>query len=66
MDPTTISIYANHIDELKNLDDAIEHIANAHVNTRVMLESYPVIGEYLLTAIKEILDNIINSEIIKV
>lgn len=51
----SVYAYASHIDELEKLGDAVEHIAKAHVNTRVIAEQYPVIGECLLTAMKEVL-----------
>ncbi len=51
----SVYAYANHIDELDKLGDAVEHIAKAHVKTRVIAEQYPVIGECLLAAMKDVL-----------
>lgn len=62
---TSIYIYANHIDKLEKLSDVIKHIAYAHVNTHVISEQYPVIGEYLLIAMQEVLGDVINTEIIE-
>lgn len=51
----SVYAYASHIDELEKLDDAVENIAKVHVKTRVIAEQYPVIGECLLTAMKDVL-----------
>lgn len=51
----SVYAYASHIDELEKISGAVESIAKAHVNTRVIAEQYPVIGECLLTAMKEVL-----------
>ncbi len=51
----SVYAYASHIDELEKLGTAVEHIAQAHVNTRVIAEHYPVIGECLLAAMKDVL-----------
>jgi len=51
----SVYAYASHIDELEKLGDAVEHIAKAHVKTRVIAEQYPVIGECLLAAMKDVL-----------
>lgn len=62
---TSIYLYASHIDKLDHLNDAIEHIANAHVKTHVIAEQYPVIGKYLLTAMKDVLGDAITPEIME-
>ncbi len=59
----SVYAYASHIDELEKLSDAVEHIANAHVNTRVIAEQYPVIGECLLAAMKDILGDAATPEV---
>ncbi|MFP4006566.1 MAG: globin domain-containing protein [Spirulinaceae cyanobacterium] len=61
----SVYAYASHIDELEKLGDAVEHIAKAHVNTRVIAEQYPVIGECLLTAMKEVLGDAATPEIME-
>ena len=61
----SVYAYASHIDELEKLSDAVEHIANAHVNTRVIAEQYPVIGECLLAAMKDILGDAATPEVME-
>ncbi|MFP4297700.1 MAG: globin domain-containing protein [Spirulinaceae cyanobacterium] len=61
----SVYAYASHIDELEKLGDAVEHIAKAHVNTRVIAEQYPVIGECLLTAMKEVLGDAATPEVME-
>jgi nitric oxide dioxygenase len=51
----SVYAYALHIEEMEKLNNAVEHIANAHVNTRVIAEQYPLIGECLLAAMKDVL-----------
>lgn len=59
----SVYAYASHIDELDKLRDAVEHIAKAHVNTRVIAEQYPVIGECLLVAMKDVLGDAATPEV---
>ena len=59
----SVYAYASHIDELEKLGDAVEHIAKAHVNTRVIAEQYPVIGECLLAAMKDVLGEAATPEV---
>ena len=59
----SVYAYATHIDQLENLGSTVEHIANAHVNTHVIAEQYPVIGECLLTAIKDVLGDAATPEV---
>lgn len=61
----SVYAYASHIDELEKLSGAVEHIANAHVNTRVIAEQYPVIGECLLMAMKDVLGNAATPEVME-
>ena len=61
----SVYAYASHIDKLEELSSAVEHIANAHVNTRVIAEQYPVIGECLLTAMKDVLGEVATPEFIE-
>ena len=61
----SVYAYASHIDELEKLGDAVEHIATAHVNTRVIAEQYPVIGECLLAAMKDVLGDAATPEIME-
>lgn len=59
----SVYAYASHIDELDKLGGAVEHIAKAHVSTRVIAEQYPVIGECLLTAMKDVLGDAATPEV---
>jgi len=59
----SVYAYASHIDELDKLGDAVEHIAKAHVQTRVIAEQYPVIGECLLAAMKDVLGDAATPEV---
>jgi nitric oxide dioxygenase len=56
--------YAQHIDELEKLAGPVEHIANRHVDTKILPETYPVIGQCLLAAIKDVLGDEATPEII--
>lgn len=59
----SVYAYASHIDELEKLGDAVEHIAKAHVKTRVIAEQYPIIGECLLAAMKDVLGEAATPEV---
>ena len=61
----SVYAYACHIDELEKLGNAVEQIAHAHVNTRVIAEQYPVIGECLLAAMKDILGDAATPEVME-
>lgn len=61
----SVYAYASHIDELEKLGDAVESIANAHVKTRVIAEQYPVIGECLLSAMKDVLGEAATPEVME-
>lgn len=47
--------YAIHIDNLKALKAMIDRTAHRHVATHVLPEQYPIVGECLLQAIKDVL-----------
>ncbi len=48
--------YAANIDRLEALQEAIERMAQKHVETNVKPEHYPLVKDALLTAIKEVLN----------
>lgn len=50
-----VSAYAMNIDNLDALGDAVGKMAASHVRTKVKPEHYPMVGESLLTAMKEVL-----------
>lgn len=47
--------YATHIDNLPVLQSAVSRIASKHASLGVVPAQYPVVGEHLLAAIKEVL-----------
>jgi nitric oxide dioxygenase len=51
----SVYAYASHIDELDKLSASVDHIAKAHVQTMILPEMYPIIGECLLAAMKDVL-----------
>ena len=56
--------YAQNIDQLEKIAGPVEHIANRHVDTQILPETYPVIGQCLLAAIKEVLGEEATPEIL--
>ncbi|MDH5465740.1 MAG: globin domain-containing protein [Thiovulaceae bacterium] len=56
--------YAANIDKLENLGSGIETMALAHVKTKVQPEHYPMVGDAVLTAIKQVLGDAATDEII--
>ncbi len=57
--------YASHIDELEKLSSAVEHIAQVHVKTKILPETYPFIGECLLAAMKDVLGDAATPEVLQ-
>lgn len=57
--------YASHIDELDKLSKAVEKIAKVHVNTKIIPEMYPVIGECLIAAMKDVLGDAATPEVLE-
>ncbi len=55
--------YAIHIDNLEALNAMVDRIAHRHVQTHVLPEQYPIVGECLLQAIQEVLGNIATEEV---
>lgn len=56
--------YATHIDQLDQLAAAVDQIAHRHVETRILPEQYPLIGEKLLQAMKDVLQDAATDEVI--
>lgn len=56
--------YATHIDRLDELAMAVKTIAHRHVETRILPEQYPLIGEKLLQAMKDVLQDAATDEVI--
>ncbi len=60
----SIIAYSEHINDLSALSSALEQIARKHVAVGVQPEYYPLVGESLLQAFREILDESMTDEII--
>lgn len=56
--------YAANIDNLEALSSAVEHIAKIHVKIGIVAEHYPVIGECLIAAMKDVLGDAATPEVI--
>ena len=56
---------AAHIDRLHEIMPAVEKIAEKHRSLQVRKEHYPIVGEYLLGAIKEVLGDAATDEILQ-
>lgn len=55
---------AQNIDNLEAILPAVKGMAKTHVNSNVKSEHYPIIGKYLLGAIKEVLKDAATEEIL--
>ena len=60
----TVYAAAKHIDQLEVLIPAVTQIAQKHRSLTVKPEHYPIVGEYLLKAIKGVLGDAATDEII--
>ncbi len=60
-----IAAYAENIDQIEKLHDKIIYIANAHVKSHVLEDHYPMVGDAILLAMKEILADKATPEILK-
>ncbi|WP_413039180.1 globin domain-containing protein [Roseofilum sp. Belize BBD 4] len=61
----SVYAYAQHIDQLDELSKAVERIAHVHVNSKILPETYPVIGECLIAAMKDVLGEAATPEILE-
>jgi hemoglobin-like flavoprotein len=61
---TSVYAYATHIDRLDELTTAVNNITHRHVATRILPEQYPLIGEKLLQAMKDVLQDAATDEVI--
>jgi len=55
--------YAANIDKLENLQAGIAKVAQIHVDTKILPEHYPWVGESLLVAIKQVLGDAASDEV---
>lgn len=60
----TVYAAAVHIDNLEAILPAVVQIAHKHVSLGIKPEHYPIVGEYLLKAIKEVLGDAASDEIL--
>jgi len=60
----TVYAAAVHIDQLEKIVPAVMQIAHKHVSLGVLPEHYPIVGQYLLAAIKEVLGDAATDEIL--
>ena len=57
--------YASHIDELDKLSSAVDEIVQVHVRVNITPEMYPVIGECLLAAMKDVLGDAATPDVLE-
>jgi nitric oxide dioxygenase len=57
--------YATHIDSLQTIAPALPRMVQKHAAMGVLPEHYPIVGTCLLKAIREVLGEVANDEIIK-
>ena len=50
-----VLMYARHIDQLEQLGGLVSTIVNKHVALQILPEHYPMVGDCLLRAIREVL-----------
>jgi nitric oxide dioxygenase len=62
---TAVYAAAVNIDKLENITAAVVQIAHKHRSVGVQKEHYPIVGEYLLKAIKEVLGDAATDEILR-
>ncbi|MBU0904087.1 MAG: NO-inducible flavohemoprotein [Firmicutes bacterium] len=61
----TVYAAAQHIDNLGVILPVVKQIAHKHRSLAVKAEHYPIVGEHLLSAIKEVLDDAATDDIIQ-
>ncbi|MBE9034257.1 globin domain-containing protein [aff. Roholtiella sp. LEGE 12411] len=60
---TAVYSYATQIDNLPALKSMVEKIAHRHVQTDVLPAQYPIVGESLLQAMKDVLGKAATEEV---
>lgn len=60
----TVYAAAVHIDNLENILPAVVQIAHKHVSLGIKAEHYPIVGQHLLEAIKEVLGDAATDDIL--
>ncbi|MBW8349855.1 NO-inducible flavohemoprotein [Bacillus sp. IITD106] len=60
-----VYVAAKHIDQLENILPAVQQVAYKHRGLGVKPEHYPIVGNFLLKAIKEVLGDAATDEILE-
>ncbi|KAF1808190.1 globin-like protein [Eremomyces bilateralis CBS 781.70] len=60
----SLYLYASHIEDLSALKDLVELVAHKHASLYVLPEHYPIVGKYLLAALKTTLGDACTPEIL--
>lgn len=60
----TVLAAAKHIDQLESILPVVKQIAHKHRSLAIKPEHYPIVGEYLLKAIKEVLGDAATEQIL--
>ncbi len=58
-----ICAYATNIDNLSVLGSAVELIAQKHCSLGIQPEHYPIVGKYLLIAVKDVLGDAVTDQV---
>ncbi|MEO9148082.1 MAG: globin domain-containing protein, partial [Burkholderiaceae bacterium] len=56
--------YGAHIDRLEEISGALPRIIQKHAALGVLPEHYPIVGTYLLRAVKDVLGDVATDEVI--
>jgi nitric oxide dioxygenase len=56
--------YASNLDRLDQLGDAVSLIVHKHASLNILPEHYPIVGECLLAAIKEVFGNVATEDVL--
>jgi hemoglobin-like flavoprotein len=59
-----ILAYAQNVDKLQNLTAPVHRMVKRHVETGVKAEHYPIVAEALLPAIRDVLGDAANDEVL--
>ncbi|KAF5098953.1 hypothetical protein D0Z00_001819 [Geotrichum galactomycetum] len=60
----SLLLYATYIDDLGKLSDLVERIVSKHVTLLIKPEQYPIVGEYLIKTMKEVLGDLATEDVI--
>jgi nitric oxide dioxygenase len=61
----SVLAYATHIDQPERLGGLVERVSNKHGSLQVKPEHYPIVGQYLLGAIQEVLGSAATPEVVE-